>query len=124
MSLNWNATKVPAAVREQNSTHLNLAIWNTMAIGVPKLTDANLLDATHRTRLWEALYGAWNYVEDENGQMVPDFLWKRLHLFVGLSTNADKLSTKQFLDKVWGGSVKQTAMHIAVNSLEEDGQQD
>lgn len=120
MPLNWNAEKVPADIREKFNVELSLAVYNAMAVGVPELTAATLLEATHRTRLWEASFGAWNHIEDEHGQMVPDYLWKRLHLFVGLSTNATKLSNKQFLAKLWEDGVRRTAHHIALYSLEQD----
>ena len=120
MSLNWNVEKVSTEARELNTPHLTNAIWNSMAIGVPNLTAATLLEATHRTRIWETSFGAWNYIEGEDGQMVPDYLWKQLHLYVGLSTNATKMSTKQFFAKAWEHGVQHTARHIASQGITHD----
>ncbi|MGA0060501.1 MAG: hypothetical protein ACO3RU_13025 [Planctomycetota bacterium] len=94
MPLNWNAEKVPAEVREENWQLLEKAVWYAMAIGVPVLTDATLAKAVERTRQLEEQRGAYLYSGDD--AVTPLYLWERLHLFVGLKTNASKLTDAQF----------------------------
>jgi hypothetical protein len=94
MPLNWNAEKVPATVREENWPLLEKAVWNSMAIGVPVLTNATLDKAIERTRKLEEAKGAYLYSGDD--AVTPLYLWERLHLFVGLKTNASRLTDAQF----------------------------
>jgi hypothetical protein len=94
MPLNWNAEKVPAKVREENWELLQKAVWNAMAIGVPSLTKATLGTAIERTRQLEEKRGAYLYSGDD--AVTPLYLWEHLHLFVGLKTNASKLTATGF----------------------------
>jgi hypothetical protein len=96
MPLNWNAEKVPANVREENWELLQKAVWNAMAIGVPSLTKATLETAIERTRQLEEARGAYLYESDGDYDLKPLYLWERLHLFVGLKTNASKLTATGF----------------------------
>jgi hypothetical protein len=94
MSLNWNAEKVPAKVREENWQLMEKAVWNSMSIGIPVLTEKNLATAVERTRMIEEKLGAYLYEGDE--AVTPHYLYERLHLFVGLKTNASKMSPADF----------------------------
>lgn len=109
MSLHWNAEKVPAKIREQYAKDLERAIWNSMVIGIPAITEKNLAEAIHRTRLWEEINGATRYSADGRTEI---YLWKSLHLFVGLKTNAVRRTRTQFLRLLWDNSIEYTQVRL------------
>jgi len=104
MALNWNAEKVPAEVREANPLLLERAIWNSMVVGVPELTAQTLGLAIQRTRELEEKLGPMCWESDGDYGLKPLYLHQRLHLFVGLSTNASKFSAA-----AWRRSLKRIA---------------
>ena len=93
MPLNWNAEKVPQQIREENWQLMEKAIWNSMVIGVPELTEKTIEEAVLRTKLFETQKGAYLYTHEDK----PYWLWEHLPLFIGLWTNVSKKSRAKFM---------------------------
>jgi hypothetical protein len=94
MPLTWNAEKVPADVREREGALMEAAIWNSMAIGVPELTPRTIEKAIERTRAIEEKGGA--YVWGGEDALTPLYLWQSLPQFMGLRTNASRMTDAAF----------------------------
>lgn len=119
MSLDWSYGKIarkdedgvlyeakdPETGEQPMTAQFNAAIWNMMAIGLGSLTDKNIAEAMARTKMREEMGGACMSKGEADGRggvkIVDVYLWPRLPLFIGLSTNVSTESRTAWLARMF-----------------------
>jgi len=132
MSLDWDTTRIkdkevhfPGEADGTMSNTLHVLIWNSLAIDIGEITEANIDEVWYRTDMWQRLIGAQfqTYVapepyrvvvnSDGSGNLEPtdesDGHWEPILLTkqdianaVGLRTNVSNSTRHQYIKKVTG----------------------
>ena len=97
MSLDWNIEKVAnwELKKKKYRNHLETLIWMTMSLGIRKITEDNY-------RLFHKRYKQYReatYSEFEK-EIYKELKLTDIKRWIGLYTNADTLSDKQFQKKL------------------------
>lgn len=116
MSLNWNLSTVkncdtlcwkdreahgPNKAGRYLTATTEALIWSTIIVGIPEITEKNAKDFWQRLSFYERSIGSL-LKGGEEGEIVDIRMTEDDVLrHVGLSTNATKLTDKQFTDKCW-----------------------
>ena len=103
MSLNWDATRVEGIdnLTENERGTLQALCFTTMAVGINEITPENAHEFYTRASFVEKVLGA-SRRGFENGKDFPVFYSETdIRRFVGLRTNASRLTDAAFRKNVW-----------------------
>lgn len=100
MSLNWNITNVKdweeIIADDDERVVLDTAIWLTVAVGMPQITEKNWRDFYVRVAFYEKLYGCMMVKNDDGNLIGVPFTADNAERLIGLHTNASSLTESQF----------------------------
>ena len=119
MSLNWDLRKIENREEKQKSNpFLDGLMWATMYIGMPKLSEKNLLEFYARTKLYDRVIGhIWSDSHDDSGHLQHNFpTLDQVRDFIGLQTNATPYTKAGFfsqLKKMLENSYKEILRNIS-----------
>jgi len=101
MALNWNVSRCnPSACwtepenpdQSEMTSTCHALIWATMVVGLNEITDANIPEWTYRLTMTARLF---RWTKEPEGGFTDSFL----RPFIGLNTNASRLTRAQFVKK-------------------------
>lgn len=105
MALTWDATEVADydSLTEDELVTRESLIFLTIGIGMPALTAENAREFYARASFYEKVNGAMRYDfdADTNTRTERYFSADEIRRFIGLRTNASRLSIVQFRTNVW-----------------------
>lgn len=99
MSLDWNATNVANfdSLKEENWSYIEVVIFDTMAVGINKLTKDNVGEFSRRQLVARSALGySYQELKEFHEACNEEFLTK----LVGLTTNASSLTPTAFNKKL------------------------
>lgn len=100
MPLTWDSTAcdLPDTLSDEDAVTREALIFATMAVGMPTITEDNAREFFARVSFYEKVNGSYRF----NGDGTPAYFTPEDVLrFVGLRTNASRLSIVQFRTSVW-----------------------
>ena len=92
MSLDWDLRKIENREEKRKSNpFLDGMIYATLYIGMPKLTEKNIVKFYARIKLYDETVGEiWNRTEDEHGELQKNFpTFDQTKEWIGLETNVE-----------------------------------
>lgn len=115
MSLNWSVKDIKGwqeiTIRknekgiEYTAPETEALIWLSMYCGYREITSKNVKDVAKRIFAWEKLHGAM--MQNDKGSVYITFEIVSKH--IGLKTNANLISDKEFLKQLGGDFMKKAA---------------
>ena len=103
MSLNWDLRKIENREQKQeNNPFLDGLIWATMYIGMPALSEKNLLQFYARMKLYDKAIGRiWSDTHNDDGSIEHNFpTLEQVREFIGLQTNATPFTKAKFFSQM------------------------
>jgi len=103
MSLDWDLRGIENwKEKKESNPYLDGMIWTTMYIGMPTITEKNVLTFYARMKLYNDTVGEiWGRTKDENGDFQTYFpTFEQTKDWIGLRTNATTYTPTQFLNQI------------------------
>jgi len=103
MSLDWDLRGIENREEKRESNpYLDGHIYVTMYIGMPTITEKNVLKFYARMKLYNETVGEiWNRTKDEDGKLQTNFpTFEQTKDWIGLKTNASAFTPTQFLNQI------------------------
>ena len=103
MSLDWDLSKIENwKEKKESNPFLDGMIWATMYIGIPRITEQNVLKFYARMKLYDEYVGEiWSRTKDETGKLQRNFpTFEQTKDWIGLKTNATTYTPTQFLNQI------------------------
>lgn len=105
MALNWSVGKCDDHLALFEEGDLNprskALVMMSMPLGFNEITQKNLDEVWTRVRLWEGAHGAVLW-----GEGPEPFTKKDIIRHLGMNTNATRLTTAQFLKRLWASATE------------------
>jgi hypothetical protein len=103
MSLDFDLRQITDKEEKQKTNpYLDGLIWATMYVGIPRLTEKNLLQFYSRIKLYDQTMGEiWSRTNDDEGNLQRNFpTFDQVRDFIGLKTNATPYTNPQFFTRL------------------------
>lgn len=115
MALAWDATAcdLPTPLDDNLSNTRQSLIFATMVVGINEITADNARDFFLRVNFYERLMGAYRFAVDtekpDEGAQPLLFTYEDILQFVGLRTNAGRITDAQFRKNMWENHLRWNA---------------
>jgi hypothetical protein len=103
MSLDWDLRSIEnREAKKESNPYLDGHIYATMYIGMPTISEKNVLKFYARMKLYNETVGEiWNKTKDEDGKLQSNFpTFDQTKEWIGLKTNASPFTPTQFLNQI------------------------
>lgn len=105
MALTWDSTAcdLPATLSDDEAVTRESLIFATMGVGMPSITAENAREFYARLSFYEKVNGAmrFDFDSDTDTRTERYFTADEVRKFIGLRTNASRMTIVQFRTNVW-----------------------